>query len=97
VALVDPDNRRPVDWAALRTDSPSPKLALTRAALGLRLVPGMSYLPYDAGAGVIAYRRDEGRVFVAVAVRPGAELPAPPEGAWRERFAAPGVLLLERG
>jgi (1->4)-alpha-D-glucan 1-alpha-D-glucosylmutase len=96
VALVDPDNRRPVDWAALRTDSPSPKLALTRAALGLRLAPGMSYLSYDAGPGVMAYWRDEGRVFVAVAVRPGAELPGPPEGSWRELFSAPGVVLRAR-
>jgi (1->4)-alpha-D-glucan 1-alpha-D-glucosylmutase len=97
VALVDPDNRRPVDWAALRTDDPSPKLALTRAALGLGLAPRMDYEPLDVGAGAIAYLRDGGRVFVAVAVRPGAELPAPPEGSWREAFRAPGVLLLERG
>ncbi|MDX6640661.1 MAG: (1-_4)-alpha-D-glucan 1-alpha-D-glucosylmutase, partial [Solirubrobacteraceae bacterium] len=93
LALVDPDNRRPVDWAALRTDSPSSKLALTRAALGLGLAPGMSYLPCDAGPGAIAYYRDEGRVFVAVAVRPGAELPEPPAGSWRELFSAPGVVL----
>ncbi|MCW2967799.1 MAG: treY [Solirubrobacteraceae bacterium] len=93
VALVDPDNRRPVDWAALRTGSQSPKLALTRAALGLGLAPGMDYEPRDAAEGVIAYCRDGGRVFVAVAVRPGAELPEPPAGSWRELFSAPGVLL----
>ena len=96
VALVDPDNRRPVDWPALRTDAPSPKLALTRAALALGLAPGMSYEPVAAGEDAIAYLRDGGRVFVAVAVRPGATLPEPPEGTWREAFAAPGVLLLER-
>jgi (1->4)-alpha-D-glucan 1-alpha-D-glucosylmutase len=96
VALVDPDNRRPVDWAALRTATPSPKLALTRAALGLGLAPGMDYEPVEAGEGAIAYCRDGGRVFAAVAVRPGAELPPALGGPWRERFAAPGVLLAER-
>jgi len=96
VALVDPDNRRPVDWAALRRGDPSPKLALTRAALGLRLAPGMSYEPLAAGEDAIAYLRDGGRVFVAVAVRPGVALPDPPAGRWREAFSAPGVMLLER-
>ena len=35
-------------------------------------------------------------MFVAVAVRPGGELPEPPAGSWREVFSAPGVLLLAR-
>ncbi len=96
VALVDPDNRRPVDWEGLKARSPSPKLALTRAALALGLAPGADYLPFEAGAGALAYCRDDGRVFVAVAARPGAELPAPPVGPWRPVFEAPGVLLLER-
>jgi (1->4)-alpha-D-glucan 1-alpha-D-glucosylmutase len=95
IALVDPDNRRPVDFAALRTSTPSPKLALTRAALSMGLEAGADYRPYDAGAGVIAYCRDGGRVFVAVAVRPGAELPEPPEGL-EPVFTAPGLQLALR-
>ena len=87
LALVDPDNRRPVDWTALRTTSPSPKLALTRAALALRSrhdVVRSSYEPVDAGAHVVAYRRGED-VLVAVPVRPEGEgrlLDAP--GRWRD-------------
>src|SRR3954452_2188510 len=38
LSLVDPDNRRPVDWDERRAalDDPPPKLALIREALALR-------------------------------------------------------------
>ncbi|HVW18901.1 MAG TPA: alpha-amylase family glycosyl hydrolase [Solirubrobacteraceae bacterium] len=100
LALVDPDNRRPVDWdglrAALRSPAPPPKLALTRAALALELV-GLPYEPLDAPAGTLAFLRGDG-VHVAVAVRPGVEPPAPPAGgaAWRTAFSAPGCALSVR-
>jgi (1->4)-alpha-D-glucan 1-alpha-D-glucosylmutase len=95
LALVDPDNRRPVDWAALRTDAPSPKLALTRAALAVRPTGSAAYEPVAAGDDAIAYVH--GDVFAAAAVRDGARLPEPPGTGWREVFAAPGVALFERG
>lgn len=93
LALVDPDNRRPVDWEALRR-STSPKLALTRAALAARPAGSAAYAPVPAGAGAIAYVH--GDVFAAAAVRPGATLPEPPGDGWRELFASDGVLLLTR-
>ncbi|WP_244881000.1 malto-oligosyltrehalose synthase [Tsukamurella pseudospumae] len=51
-SLVDPDNRRPVDWTALRDDS-HPKRAVVRAALRLRRerpdsFVGGSYTPLRA-------------------------------------------------
>jgi (1->4)-alpha-D-glucan 1-alpha-D-glucosylmutase len=95
IALVDPDNRRPVDWdallAALRSDAPPPKLALTRAALALDLV-GRPYAPLAAPAGALAYLRGDD-VHVAVALRPGAEAPPPPGSGWTPAFAAPGAAL----
>ncbi|MFL5846665.1 MAG: alpha-amylase family glycosyl hydrolase [Solirubrobacteraceae bacterium] len=92
IALVDPDNRRPVDFAALATDAPSPKLALTRAALAARPEGSAAYEPV-AAEGAVAYVH--GDCFAAVAVRPGAELPAAPDG-FTPAFTAPGVLLATR-
>ena len=83
--LVDPDNRRPVDFGALASalaDDPPPKLAATAAMLRLRrdhpdLFEHGSYEPRDAPPGVLAFARShEGRtLLVAVATRPGAALP----------------------
>ena len=92
LSLVDPDNRRPVDWAARRAalrrlrqraapDRATAKLYVTWQALRLRAeLPEAfagSYEPVDAGRGVCAFVRG-GEVLVAAAVRPGAtvELPA---------------------
>jgi (1->4)-alpha-D-glucan 1-alpha-D-glucosylmutase len=93
VALVDPDNRRPVDWDALAR-SRSAKARLTRAALAARPEGSADYTPVQAD-GAVAYVH--GDVFVAVAVRPGAQLPEPPGSGWAERFSAPGVFLAEQG
>jgi (1->4)-alpha-D-glucan 1-alpha-D-glucosylmutase len=84
-ALVDPDNRRPVDWHWNETmlgrlaggappDRETRKLRLTTRLLGLRIrrpeAFAASYEPLPAGATTIAYRRGED-VLVAVATRPG--------------------------
>ncbi len=76
LALVDPDNRRPVDWRALRAalDSaePPPKLDLIRRTLALRerrpAAFAGSYEPLDAGEHTCAFVRG-GDVLVAVALR----------------------------
>jgi len=90
-ALVDPDNRRPVDWdwhqAMLRRlmggSPPIPetmKLFLTLRLLGLRarrpeVLIGGGYEPLDAGPDACAFVRG-GEVMVAVAVRDGGLEPA---------------------
>jgi (1->4)-alpha-D-glucan 1-alpha-D-glucosylmutase len=98
-SLVDPDNRRPVDWARRREllaslmagAAPPPaaaKLALIHALLALRMRrPGAfarDYGPLDAGPDCCAFVRG-GEVVVAVAIRPG--IPdgslSPPTGSWR--------------
>lgn len=93
VALVDPDNRRPVDWTALRS-SQTPKARLTRAALSVRPHGSAEYTPVPAD-DAIAYVH--GDVFAAVAVRPSAALPEPPAGEWTDVFTAPGLRLATRG
>ena len=99
-SLVDPDNRRAVDWAArrrllaeLRAGTPSApqarKLELIVRALELRSRRpdcfGGAYTPHEAGDGVCAYLRGED-VLVVVAIRATGEeeLSDPPPGAWRE-------------
>ena len=91
VALVDPDNRRPVDFAALRA-SQTPKARLTRAALAARPEGSAAYEPIPA-ENAVAYVH--GDCFAAVAVRPGAAVPPAPEG-FETLFTAPGVLLARR-
>jgi (1->4)-alpha-D-glucan 1-alpha-D-glucosylmutase len=87
-ALVDPDNRRPVDWAwhqamlrrLMGGSPPDPgtrKLFLTLRLLGLRgrrpkVFSHGSYQPLDAGDRTCAFLRGDD-VMVAVAVRPNAE------------------------
>jgi len=84
-ALVDPDNRRPVDWAwrevtlrRLMGGSPptdeTHKMFLIMRLLGLRArrpdaFVGAAYEPLDAGSGACAFVRG-GDVMVVVAVRP---------------------------
>ncbi len=92
LSLVDPDNRRPVDWdarrralAALRAgaapDDATAKLYVTWKALALRAKHTAafegSYEPVDLGEGVCAFARG-GEVLVAAAVAPEAivRLPA---------------------
>ena len=85
LSLVDPDNRRPVDWearraalAALRAGSgptrETMKLHLIARALDLRAhrpeAFAGAYEPIDAGPDVCAFTRGDGEVLVVVAVRP---------------------------
>jgi (1->4)-alpha-D-glucan 1-alpha-D-glucosylmutase len=98
--LVDPDNRRPVDWDARRLAlaDPPPKLRLIRDTLAVRerrpeAFAG-AYEPLEAGPDVCAYTRGDD-VLVAVALR-GDQLPEV-AGRWRDVFRARGVTLRERG
>ena len=97
LSLVDPDNRRPVDWDARRSamdairDGAAPttetrKLWLIVRALDLRArrpeAFAGAYEALDAPEGVCAFTRG-GDVFVAVAAREGWEGEPPlPDGKW---------------
>jgi len=100
LSLVDPDNRRPVDWAlrrealaALRAGAPptreTAKLHLVAAALDLRRrQPGAfagAYTPIDAGADVVAFLR-QSDVLVAATTRHDAT----GAGGWRLPAAVAG-------
>jgi (1->4)-alpha-D-glucan 1-alpha-D-glucosylmutase len=111
LSLVDPDNRRPVDWDERRRalqelhsgaapTRETAKLFLTWKALDLRArrpeaFTGV-YTPLDAPGGVVAYERG-GAVRVFVAVRERGRVPDPDAG-WTDVLggALPGVALLER-
>jgi (1->4)-alpha-D-glucan 1-alpha-D-glucosylmutase len=99
-ALVDPDNRRPVDWHWNETmlgrlaggAPPEPetrKLWLTTLLLGLRIrrpeAFAGAYTPLDAGDEAVAYLRGDD-VLVVVGIRPG--LPSATlrgvAGRWRD-------------
>jgi (1->4)-alpha-D-glucan 1-alpha-D-glucosylmutase len=99
-ALVDPDNRRPVDWdlrqAQLRrlmgggqVGEDSRKLWLISRLLGLRARRPKPfsgrYEPLDAGPDACAFLRGD-EVVSVVQIRPGAEavLSGGPGGRWRE-------------
>jgi (1->4)-alpha-D-glucan 1-alpha-D-glucosylmutase len=98
LSLVDPDNRRPVDWAVRREElervrqgaAPAPetmKLFLIHRALDLRARRASAfagaYEPVEAGPDTVAYVRG-GEVLVVVPVRhrDGAWMSAP--GRWRD-------------
>jgi (1->4)-alpha-D-glucan 1-alpha-D-glucosylmutase len=100
LSLVDPDNRRPVDWAARREalaalrrgEDTDPKLLLIVRALELRArrpdAFSGAYAPVEAGDDVVAFARGEGEVLVVVPVRSpeGVTLQLPDDlaGAWRD-------------
>jgi (1->4)-alpha-D-glucan 1-alpha-D-glucosylmutase len=99
LALVDPDNRRPVDWERRRralTDPP-PKLRTILAALDLRSrrprAFSGSYEPLEAGDEVCAFERG-GQVRVAVPLRPDAVKPRFP--GWRDLLPGLPVGLYDR-
>ncbi len=108
LSLVDPDNRRPVDWnarraalAALRAGAPptseTEKLHVTATALALRAERPAAfagaYEPVDLGPGTCAYTRG-GEVLVAVATRGDAEVRLP--NGWRDLLALPEIALCVR-
>jgi len=92
LSLVDPDNRRPVDWEARRRAMADPpaKLFLMREALALRTrradAFAGAYEAVDAGPGVCAFTRG-GEVLAGVPLGPDARFD-PPDG-WRR--LAPGL------
>jgi (1->4)-alpha-D-glucan 1-alpha-D-glucosylmutase len=103
LSLVDPDNRRPVDWARRREllaqvrrgaapDDETRKLWLIVRALTLRAhrpdaFTG-AYTPLDAGPDACAFLRGDA-VLVATALRPGTPAAAVdvPAGTWRDVLA----------
>jgi (1->4)-alpha-D-glucan 1-alpha-D-glucosylmutase len=99
--LVDPDNRRPIDWEVRRralADPPS-KLQVILAALALRQRRELgAYRPLDAGDDVCAFLRGDD-VAVVVPIHAGAALEVDlPGGGWRPLLdPALPVALLERG
>jgi (1->4)-alpha-D-glucan 1-alpha-D-glucosylmutase len=110
LALVDPDNRRPVDWArrerllgelqaGAEPTEETDKLYLTWKTLELRArrpeAFAGSYEALDLGPGVCAFVRG-GAVLVVVPVRDVA--PPEPGTEWRDLLgAALGVGLFEGG
>ena len=103
LALVDPDNRRPVDWELRRrllaSAEPPAKLDLISRALALRerrpAAFASTYEPVEAGADVCAFLRG-GEVLVAVAVRGDLSTFQPPSGTWDDVVRTPHLLLAER-
>ena len=92
LALVDPDNRRPVDWprlARLLADEPArePKLFVTSTLLGLRRRRAESfasgYMPVRAASDVCAFMRGAD-VLVVVPLAPGARGDVDVAGEWRD-------------
>jgi (1->4)-alpha-D-glucan 1-alpha-D-glucosylmutase len=103
LALVDPDNRRPVDWGRRRrllgsADEP-PKLRVVREALALRARrPEAFEGPYEAveaGPDVCAFGRG-GEVLVVVPLRPGATKDGVDAGGARDLLKGLPVGLFER-
>jgi (1->4)-alpha-D-glucan 1-alpha-D-glucosylmutase len=90
LSLVDPDNRRPVDWAARREalDDPPPKLRLIQRALALRAERpeafAGSYEPLEAGEAACAFVRGGDVVACAWLRGDGADAVALPDGDWRD-------------
>jgi (1->4)-alpha-D-glucan 1-alpha-D-glucosylmutase len=103
LALVDPDNRRPVDWERRRralADRSSPKLNLIRGLLDLRSRRQEAFTggcePLAAGEATCAFVRGED-VVVAVPVRGRKiEVELPP-GSWRPVVDEPYAAVFERG
>jgi (1->4)-alpha-D-glucan 1-alpha-D-glucosylmutase len=111
LALVDPDNRRPVDWdrrrallAELRAGAPpapeTRKLWLIERLLDLRRrhpeAFAGTYEALDAGPSTCAFVRG-GEVLVAVALREDEPEVELPEGSWRDVVRGDGFAVLEGG
>jgi (1->4)-alpha-D-glucan 1-alpha-D-glucosylmutase len=105
LSLVDPDNRRDVDWQARRdalralqagvaVDESNAKLYVTWRTLALRAERPQafagSYARVDAAQGVCSFIRGDD-VLVAVAVRPDAAVRVP--DGWRDVLGLDGLAL----
>jgi (1->4)-alpha-D-glucan 1-alpha-D-glucosylmutase len=109
-ALVDPDNRRPVDFDERRRalQDPPPYLRLVLESLRLRARRPSAftgaYEALDAGDGVCAYLRGEGEVLVVVPVTEDARPRLALGGTWTDVLTGTqtrpqdvtGLALLER-
>ena len=92
LALVDPDNRRPVDWPRLaqllaKERAQDPKLWVTSTLLGLRRrrpdAFASGYMPVDAGPDVCAFRRGAD-LLVVVPLTAGTRVDVDVAGEWRD-------------
>lgn len=89
LSLVDPDNRRAVDWQARREalSDPPPKLDLIRRALALRArrpeAFAGAYEPLRAGEDAVAFVRG-GEVVAGTLLRGEPVEVALPAGDWRD-------------
>ncbi|MFL5896036.1 MAG: malto-oligosyltrehalose synthase [Thermoleophilaceae bacterium] len=104
LSLVDPDNRRPVDWSARAAlldavvggraadTADTRKLRLVTAALELRRrrpdAFAGPYEPVDVGERAVAFLRGEAEVFVAAALFSHDSI-EPPAGQWRDLLDGP--------
>jgi (1->4)-alpha-D-glucan 1-alpha-D-glucosylmutase len=92
LSLVDPDNRRPVDFSRrgrlLAADSPPPKLRVVREALALRDLGG--YEPIEAPPELCAFRRGDDVVVATVVRGSGGDVELPP-GSWRDVLSGAAV------
>jgi len=102
LALVDPDNRRPVDWDARRSAlarGDVPKLNTIRDLLALRERRPWcfehGYEPLEAAPDTCAFMRGDD-VLVAVNVRGGAAEVVGPSGTWTPVVDLPGAVVYER-
>jgi (1->4)-alpha-D-glucan 1-alpha-D-glucosylmutase len=95
LALVDPDNRRPVDWEARRRSlaarTQGSKIELIRGLLRLRAERPAAfaggYEPLDAGPDVCAFLRGD-EALVALALRGDLSGLRVPPGRWRDAVPA---------
>jgi (1->4)-alpha-D-glucan 1-alpha-D-glucosylmutase len=89
LSLVDPDNRRAIDWDERRAalDDPPPKLDLILRALALRAERteafAGSYEPLPAGADAVAFVRG-GDVVAGALLRGEPVSVTLPPGEWRD-------------
>ncbi|HVV37809.1 MAG TPA: malto-oligosyltrehalose synthase [Acidimicrobiales bacterium] len=107
LSLVDPDNRRPVDFdlrartLASRGGDGWAKMAVIAAALEARRAFPQAfagaYRPIESDEGVVAFARGDD-VVVVVPVRPGADVArvALPAGGWTNRLEGSPVALFTR-
>jgi (1->4)-alpha-D-glucan 1-alpha-D-glucosylmutase len=98
LALVDPDNRRPVDWASLARslqDRSEPKQELVRRVLVARGGFG-GYMPIDAPADVVAFQRGPDWLVV-VPLRASATKALPRAEGWDDLLAEYPVGLFRKG
>jgi (1->4)-alpha-D-glucan 1-alpha-D-glucosylmutase len=100
LSLVDPDNRRPVDWEARRAalDELRGGAAPTRQTMKLHVISRAldlrarrpeafegAYTPLQAGPDVVAFTRGDGDVLVVVELRSAPGARLDaPAGRWRE-------------